>query len=305
MLSLAVLAFAGCEKEIEFDGDTTEQEVVLVSQPEADSVWMVRLTWSRFFLSEKPIATIDDATVMLTVNGTPFGTATAEGNGMYNTHMKPSAGDSLQLQVTVSGRPIADAACRIPQPPRVSRTEVTTDTVIKTYQGYYTDIDSSYTIYDTNYITTILLTLDDPAGEHNYYCLELQYRNGDEAIWRNYNISVEDNVIFSEQVEDDIFDIGGSENESYGSHVYFSDANINGASHTIRLDHPPYMLNDYSDRRLVVRSLSKELFLYLRSLKSQQNSDGIGFLSEPVQIICNVHNGIGVLGGSAAHVINL
>lgn len=301
-IPLLAILFAGCQKELEFDGDTTQSQVVLVSQPEADSLWTLRLTWSRFFLSDKPIATIDDATVLLTVNGRSAGTAQPLGEGMYDTRLKPAPGDSLHLQVQVPGHPDITAACRIPLPPQVSKLTITQDTDIFEYTTYYDDHDT--TMYDTSYYPVIQLTLDDPAEEENYYCLEVQrsmYNYAtDENVWERTNIEVDDNVIFDADVMNDIF--GEGEIENYGSQFLFSDERINGTRHTLRIS---YWVSSGYPCRLIVRTISKELYLYLRTLKSQRYNSDFGFLSEPVQIIYNVQGGIGVLGGSSSVVYNI
>lgn len=296
------LLFAGCQKELEFDGDTTESQVVLVSQPEADSLWTLRLTWSRFFLSEKPIATIDDATVLLTVNGRSAGTAQPLGDGMYDTRLRPVPGDSLSLQVQVPGRPAVTAACRIPQRPSVSHVATAGDTSVYSYTDYIDGRDT--TLYDTTFNPVILLTLDDPADEENYYCVEVQrsiYNYAtEEDEWEKIYIEVDDNVLFDVDVQNELF--GEGEVENYGQRIFFSDERINGISHTLRISYWQY---DTHRCKLVLRAISKDLYLYLRSLKSQRNSSDFGFLSEPVQIICNVQEGIGVLGGSASYVLDL
>ena len=138
--ALMTVGFASCEKVIEFNGDLTDPYIVVISKPEADSTWMMRVSQSRFFLSSADIPSIDNAQVIVTVNGNET-IATSEGSGMYNTGIVPQPGDSLSIRVIAPNRGEVTAGCRIPQRPEVSDFTVEYDT--NTYEYSWTDIDDS------------------------------------------------------------------------------------------------------------------------------------------------------------------
>ena len=125
--ALMTVGFASCEKVIEFNGDITDPYIVVISKPESDSTWMMRISQSRFFLSSADIPSIDNAQVIVTVNGNET-TATSEGSGMYNTGIVPQPGDSLNIRVIAPNRDEVTAGCRIPQRPNVSDLTIEYDT---------------------------------------------------------------------------------------------------------------------------------------------------------------------------------
>ena len=112
---LAAISFSSCEKVIDFEGDETEPILVMISFPDSGSPWKVRLTESRFFLSNDTIATIKNADVTTEVNGRPVNSVvTYLDNGIYDLGYTPQVGDSLTLHVSVPGKGTMKAGCRIP-----------------------------------------------------------------------------------------------------------------------------------------------------------------------------------------------
>ncbi len=302
---LLILTLSACEKVIEFDGDETQGYLVMISKPDTENSWKVRLTESRFFLSEDTISSIKNAALEITVNGvvTPT-TVTNCGKGLFDLGYTPQPGDSLTLQVTVPGKGTMSAGCRIPSQPVVSSVSCTYDTT----HYISSSLDSTEMADGT---TKVAFTLHDPADETNYYLLRvlmptLEYCYDDytyDTAWVYQNIQVDDNVIFDMEGTDDLFGFGSE--EYYGDEVLFTDERINGQSHTINLE---FYLNGVVGEKcyLEVLAVGRDRYLFERTLAAARRQDTFTrLISEPVQIHSNVTGGLGILGGSAVTKITL
>lgn len=305
---LAATTFSSCEKVIDFDGEETEPIMVMISFPDSGNPWKVRLTESRFFLSNDTIATIKNADVTTEVNGRPTNSlVTYMGNGVYDLGYTPQAGDSLTLHVSVPGKGTMKAGCRIPG--NVSVSDFSCTSLDTTWTKY---------IYDNSEIMECIngsvegkFTLNDPAGERNYYMIKFSttkrtFRPGpisdNPPQWvsgQYFYLSVDDDVLFDINATDEIFDIGGSDNADYGYEILFTDERINGQSHTI---HFSTNINDTKPESayLEVYSVSHEYYMFKKTLRAARNQDDFGAMfSEPVQLYSNVEGGSGVLGGAS------
>ena len=154
-------------------------------------------------------------------------------------------------------------------------------------------------------------TLNDPAGERNYYMIKFSttkrtFRPGpisdNPPQWvsgQYFYLSVDDDVLFDINATDEIFDIGGSDNADYGYEILFTDERINGQSHTI---HFSTNINDTKPESayLEVYSVSPEYYMFKKTLRAARNQDDVEIMfSEPVQLYSNVEGGGGVLGGAS------
>ena len=300
ILLAAVLttSFSSCQKIIEFNGETTEPQLVMVSLPTADSLWRVRVTESRFFLNSNTIQHIDSARISVEVNGIPANTSCRyEGDATYNTGIRPHCGDSLSMHIEVPGKGNISASCRIPQLPNVSDFETRFDTSSTSYYDEYDD--TTYVYYDGN--INVAFTIQDPASEHNYYMVSLEDWVEYENAWIRRSITIDDNILFPNSATSDYFDIGLGDEENYGEYVLFDDQNINGHDHRVNIS-IPVRIQSVLKMKITVSALNREMYLYCKTRRaaSEYGFDELGgIFSEPVQVFCNVQGGIGILGASA------
>ncbi len=297
-MAATVMLMAACEKTIDFTGEITDKKTpVMISLPEADSTWTVRLTNSRFFLSSDPITTIDNAIFSLEVNGQQMGNyATNLGKGMYQMGYIPRSGDTITLGVTIPDRGELKAGCRIPSRPVISDITFDWDTTTSLY------IFDEDTIKDTYGDVTCKFILSDPGDEKNYYMIRLASRSNSYndtnlpwGAWSYRYLTIDDNVLFNQNIANEIIEIGEAENE--GTNILFTDERINGKRHQISftLYYHDGVLNQY---RLELYSLSHDSYYFYKSRKTAESQDDFtGIFAEPVQIYSNVDGGIGVLGG--------
>lgn len=302
MAAMATL-LASCEKTIDFTGEVIENKTpVMISLPETDSTWTVRLTNSRFFLSSYPITTIDNATFSIEVNGQHLGNrATNLGNGMYNMGYIPRSGDTITLNVMIPDRGELKAGCRIPSRPTIG--EISYDWDTTSYDYSYGDDATTHSYGNV----TVKFILTDPANEKNYYMLRVAQRmknydyNGEDESWSNWfysYITVEDNVLFDPNLTNEIIEIGDADNE--GNRILFTDERINGKDHQISFDLYYNSIDTYQ-YRLELYSLSRDSYYFFKTRKAAESQDDFtGIFAEPVQIYTNVDGGIGILGGIAS-----
>lgn len=301
MAAMATL-LASCEKTIDFTGEVIENKTpVMISLPETDSTWTVRLTNSRFFLSSYPITTINNATFSIEVNGQHLGNrATNLGNGMYNMGYIPRSGDTVTLNVMIPDRGELKAGCRIPSRPIISDISYDWDTT--SYVNIWGEDTAIYSYGDVK----VKFILSDPGNEKNYYMLRLAQRrknywdeDGSWGDWYYNYITVEDNVLFNPNITNEIIEIGDEDYE--GNRILFTDERINGKDHQISFS-LYYNSSDLNQYRFEFYALSRDSYYFFKSRKlaESQDDDLTGIFSEPVQLYTNVDGGIGILGGMSS-----
>lgn len=321
-LFAVVICFASCEKVVEFDEDETQTLVVMNACAQADSSFSAKLTYSRFFLDGSSFCPINDAQVILNVNGTDYNATTSGQKGEYSVLYKPQPGDSLTLRALIPGRDEVSASAKIPS--RLSISDISTSHIYDSANSYYDP--SWYNVSDN--IIHFKFKLHDRADERNYYRIHVYYRDTliKDEYYYNYNGSISDTVtdtLYRQQSScefkiidpaiinastnlGDIFDEGVETGSYEGSNLLFTDERINGHNHEIHLAiNIPYlycnylrMLHSYVEVR--VESISRDYYLYLATKEKQMNGNELtAIFSEPVRIHCNVKNGLGILGASS------
>lgn len=308
LIAVAALAFVSCEKEIEFTGDETSPYIMLYSEPADGLPWVVRITQSRFFLSNDTIRAISDAQIEATVNGQPLNTTPHYlGNGRYDMGYTPRCGDTLSVRVNVAGLPTITSGCRIPHKAIISNIEFKWDST--QYSYWYEYLQDSVIEISGN--ISVSIKLSDPAGEHNYYMLRRArcYDNDDNWIYDYFEL--EDNVLFDNTEMEEVFDLGITEPDNSGDRIFFTDERINGKEHTLKIDCGYYSWNNQGAypmtlRRIEIYTLSRDMYLFYKTLKAVQYQDEItAIFAEPVQLHTNVTGGIGIMGGSSKAEINI
>ena len=339
MIALVALTFVACEKEIEVDIEGTDPKVVVHSLNEVGQPVSLHLTYSRPVFSTFYVPTgssyfeeVDNATVNLTVNGTDVGTAVRDG-GTYSFGYVPSEGDQLDLRVVVPGEDPITASAIVPSRPMVKGVDV------KYLENSETDEYDYYYDYDVD----IRLTLMDKAATADFYSIRVyEYDTGfytyydslgnieryDTTVLNYYydngrprEIECSDYQIIDANMDiDDIFGMEPGEDMSFfGSTLYFTDGNINGTEHPIKLSsylqykpefhrHGNGYVTDEEIKVWVcieVTAYSRDMYLYGRTTDNYQSDELLGLFGEPVQIHSNINGGIGVFGVSSKTMVKI
>lgn len=304
-----------CETEIEFNGKVTEPVLVANCISCTDSTLKVKITASRFFLSNgSTFKTIEDATVSLFVNGTYRETMTMSQSGVYDSKYVAKTGDVIRLNIEASGYESVWTQETIPQIANVQidSSMISVDSSALTTSGYYNydqyipgdTIGSTY-----NYKYKYAIRLNDPSNQTNYYRLVavFKYKYGSYEAYGRY-INDFNDVVFGTNKDnmDGIFSESGID-----YYNVFSDELIDGKTHTLTFTDEfsgiRYFDENYNPSEseieksitIQLQSISKSYYLYLKSLAALDNAES--FMSEPVQIFTNVQNGLGLLGAKTIY----
>ena len=117
---------------------------------------------------------------------------------------------------------------------------------------------------------------------------------------RNSFASYTSPSIIAEEMSDFISIIDGEVYEA--KEFLFSDSKINGKDYSIKLSFSTYSerIYDYDETVIKISSISADLYYFMLSMEKQSSSSGI--FGEPVQIHCNIENGIGIFGVTSPYL---
>lgn len=334
ILTFALLAlfFASCETIVDFDVEDIEPMLVLHARGSTDDNVSARLSYSRFFLDDRPFQVVKNALVTLQVNGgSPMSLGYSD--GFYVSSYTPQAGDTLTL-VAKAGDKEVTAGTRVPRAPLIADVKVAPS---ENYGGYYEK--NAYTDYIYKYMD-VDVQLVDPANEHNYYGLSMVVYDTIRCKFRIQNppngrgITTNDTVdtvihicqSLSMECEDvaligtsnnivDLIDAGVEPYVNTGM-LLFEDDKINGRNYKVKVkvsyfpyqyvENMAYNMGGYivespditGSPHLEVRldAVPREVYLYEKSVESQENDELAGIFTEPTQVAGNVNGGIGIFG---------
>lgn len=308
----AIMPLASCEKEIRFTGKQQETSIVMLSLVEPEQEMSVVVRQSAFILDKDGDNTIrtglPGAKVKAYIgdSGEPVSfvySGTDEYNGKFICGYAPKSGDRIRIEAEADGFRSVSAETAVPEE---AKFEVVS---IRQEPGEY---DGLGTVY-------MKIRIDDPAGEKNFYRLSLMHNYWYNPIFWNPD--------GTEDVpgEEEILEIG-SNNLTYfsydpvftkknGSGIfnmekdqeirnYFTDSMFDGESYTFEVY---FTLYNYGSSETisfdaVLETMSKEYYEYMASLEAYCEFDDFAIFSEPVQVFCNVRNGLGYFGAKTASV---
>lgn len=297
LLLFAAVVFTSCEKVIDFEPDVINPYVVLISQPESDSLVTVYLSRSRFFLDNSwEVPYISDAKVSLHVGDVTYDGTYIDGSdrGYYLFGVRPQPGDSLYVEAMVPGEEgTVSAGTRIPTLPTVELVD---------YSLEY-DEEMMYNNYS--------LTFKLKGGRgREYYSISIRNcepinMGEDRVVWDTVNgylnnmfFSCDDAILNNTDISSVIEMDDGS---FYGNMLNVSNEFFKDGEHVFTLEFTDYYYGLSTSELarmpvwLIVKSISPELYRYNQTVQEQDNSDGL--LAEPVQVMCNINGGIGIFGG--------
>lgn len=300
---IIILVFIGisCEKVINIDIEDAKIKIVLNGVINTDSAVIVHLTRSRHILDNASISPLTDATVKLFEDNNEIGVLSHIGNGFYKINFIPRKGHEYKITAEHSAYDDIYATTKINNPVPI----ISIDTF------------TSYGQYESK-ILNFNLKFTDPADESNYYMLTLVnsylskewsdtvqnidtlYVGPDTTIvsitYGGYTLIPMKQYVYS-TTEDIIV-----ETQLYnGRGFVFSDELINGKTYNLKFNADYYsFFGDTNKVYIQLKSISKELFLYFRSLQAHFNNQGDPF-AEPVMVYTNVTNGLGIFGSQSIY----
>ena len=278
--ALSAMVFASCETPLDIEYLDTEEKVVVNAMGNADENLNLRLTYSRWFLSEIPFKEITNATVSLLANGQKVDEGALRVDGSTYPEKRyysfdnylPKEGDMLKLDIQVPGEEPITAECKVPYKPQISNTEMR-----------YTDDSGCY--------PSISFVLHDNPNEQNYYML---------TVGDGYNryFSINDYLL----VDADVEGLIEGDASVYGNVLLFTDEKINGYSHTININIEDFMFSEYEEGFTIkLAAIPEAMYRFLKGMDMM--NDGMQeMFGEPVQIYSNIENGIGIFAISSTTI---
>lgn len=210
----------------------------------------------------------------------------------------------ISIQVDVPGHGTVHGSTQIPSSVPVQRFYVN---MLDTYVGVEVItgfVNNQPVVMDTLlfYRGKLSVRIADPANESNYYGITLLNKASNRLFAAGsfaVNLPVDPVFRFFS------LDRGNSRSEEfqYSGFVVFSDATFNGREKTLDIDvavqfsasTPPETIELSFPHQILIQAISKEYYEYIRSSVAQLNSRETPF-SEPVPVLSNLSNGVGVLG---------
>lgn len=291
MVILLLLSLS-CETPFEPKIDT-DSKVVVNSFFRPDAPFTVNLTTSNYILDDpNTINPISDALVTISNSEGLFEELNYNGNGDYVGDRLVEIERNFSLNIKVGGFQDLNATDIIPEIIPVSQFTVDPDLRALNFD-------------DIGYPATI--SFNDPIGEDNYYALETIVLDVSNPGNSGNFLSGDVGEIFFEDTSVTIFqniDIEISE-DSFESVVayptlYFDDLEFTQETNEIKFFLSPATLNpnrfDNHEIYVVLKSISKAYYEYLRTTDFQREVIELGVPADPVQINSNIENGLGIFG---------
>jgi hypothetical protein len=262
---LLLLTNLSCETIVDVDLKEPDSKIVVNSFFSPDSVWQVRVTKSRFILSNKNDFDVDDKALVTirdfnnNIVETLLPTVDQFNKIVYKGISKPELGKVYSIKVESTGNISVAATSKIP-----------TATPI---------ISAKIDPLENNRVQVSVLFSDNPK-EKNFYLLKVLNEYG-------YDLFV------------DAVDPTYNNNTRGTPGILFNDNLFNGRTIDFRInaDSPPI-------KKIVLVSISEEYYQYFVTKDLQQDARDDPF-AQPVQLFNNIENGLGIFAGYNSSVLIL
>ena len=265
------------ETTLKIDPPPHEDQLVLHSFiKSSDSLVYVSLTKSIGILetnnSNSGAEYINDAAVELYENGTLKYNLTPTGGEPFNYKVELNdvfggLGNSYEIKASHDDLATASAEQKMLAAPEL------TSAIFEEDGGLPSEYD-----YESNAIDILI---NDPVGE-NFYEIYLIF---EDTIG---------GVVYSSEKSAESLDINTS--EGLNRSILVDAASFDGEAYTLQIQ----TRFDWGENmRVYVRAISRDWFLYSKSLSDFRNSDDLEFFAEPVTVHTNIQNGLGVFAMGA------
>ncbi len=261
-----------CKKVINLNVEEKEKKIVLNSILQNNEKIVLNLTKSKSIIDDSDMEYIDNATIVLTENGTPITSKNYTGNGSYIFNHIAKKGNTYKIEISNGDLKTIKAETSILNP------------------NLFDIIDTSSTkYYDENYLSIKMKILN--TDENSYYFLECLNENGDNIYTESMDLKVEENY--------------------WGDYLLFNNLISGGGDIDFQFITPKYFYDDMggngsanSTIYIVLHRVDKALYNYELSLHLQNSTSEDPF-AEAVQVYNNIENGFGIFGSESFVVDSL
>ncbi len=292
---LLLIILNGCEKNISFSGEETKPLITLNALAIAGEPIKVYVYKSLFFLDpdswmtpEKQ--TLSTALVQMTINNSlPVKMAYDNIDNCFVSDYCPMEGDQLQLKASFEGCDPVEANTTILNSP---------DFEIVRHNSFYSKIDHYDIPNDdpdwsgTDTIMSITARLRDPAGEKNYYRLNVRSLGAlSDSIYYVNDLFTSYDIVF----EDKNLSVSYNGWAAYFSNV-FDDSIFDGTTYDFTIETRQRTSNYFRPYVVVnLQQISEDYYKYLKTLELY-NCSANDIYAEPIRIHSNIKNGTGIFG---------
>ncbi|MBI5540272.1 MAG: DUF4249 domain-containing protein [Bacteroidia bacterium] len=267
-----LLIFISCKKYIDMKIPDKGRKPVINCLFSADSTFKVQVFQSHFILDDAEPQEINNAIVTISENETIIDTLVYSSHGYYSSNsLIPSIGKNYKISASFNDK-TANSSATIPNPVSIINIDTT-----------------SYHSQNGNYFR-FNLQINDPADETNYYLIKIE-----KSFFDYYSGNTVQNIYLN--YSDD-----PSLDATWQGSFVVNDNLFNGKTKTFPLDIDIFNLYNYNDSasmfNISLYSISKDYYLYAKTVESQTNSGNSPF-SEPVMVYNNIENGYGIFAGAS------
>lgn len=321
IILISTFTFLGCSQRIDFENEFMTNQLVVNAIVAADSLIRVDV-YRNTSINEVFYKQVPDADVSIWQNGKKLETLRLDNTLIRNsykhqddtvffyitTSTKALPGNTYRLEVKHPEFETAFCETTVPQPVQIDR--------IDTSSIY--ELGSNMESLQFNFV----INFSDPIENSNYYRLLVYLQYGKQWQTVTYNdtthyIHIYDQELISIQSKDPVFinENEDADNEILGgslnSYDAFSDELFQGESYKLHFydlskiiwsgnnkDSEPWFKiepGEFYHFTIELQSISRESYLYFKSVDSQQSVDDLPFI-EPVPVFNNVENGMGIFG---------
>lgn len=308
LLIVMALIYNSCESVLFIELEESDKLIVVNGAINGSTDVAIQVSRTRHILDNAAVLPLDAATVRLYQGESLVQELSYMENAWFVAEgFIPAIGESYTLEVENAGYPSVTATCEIPESVPILKLD-TASVTIENIDPYYYYGDQEYLQFD--------LTLEDPAGEDNFYLLYAEvdrswteYRDTTiqviDSLWYNnqwnYFLTPTDIVISEihrvmETPYINTTDIIMEASTSQG--VLFSDQLIDGKTYSFRGQLYENQLTAADSAILDFRllSISESYYKYLKSRQGHYDTKD-NYLAVPVIVYSNVEDGTGFFGG--------
>ena len=300
-LFLLLICSLSCEKEANITINKVDAQLVIVSEFTPNEPFSLEISRSSSIFSPSNEQALENADIQVCKGNNCQKLASDSNSGNLNLNklkftatrdIQPEVGVQYSLKVKIDG--IQDVSAEAVTPEAVDLTHVALGAISEIpLEGNPAD--------EKQYNAKISLQFDDPAGEDNYYQITFYQ----ETIRTNGNIQGESDTLVPIEdffsIDSEIIDIRNITDNG----ILLSDTYFDGLTRDL-LFRPIFKYNPINEVpvniRVELRSVSKAYFDYYSSVYKQVNQGSDPF-SQPVEIISNIKNGLGVFAGYSKDVV--
>lgn len=270
-LFFLLFLWMACESEVVVTPPAYASKLVVNGLLSNDAPIQVAVSYSVVALSTLQPEYLQDAVVEIWEDSVSLGLGVYDVfDKVYNWPVSPQAGKRYRIRVQHPKYPVVDETLVMPS---------------SNAFGGLTYIDSVGLDTSGQALSAILLRINDPAGESNYYRINYSYYNEFTASFLPFTFITSDPVLLNPSTEQ----------EDDGSYI-FDDALFNGTSQDIRIEFSRGVATGTPQFMVLGELLSNDFFRYQVSLKRYADATS-PFDNEPVFIFSNIEAGLGIWAG--------